>query len=114
MRHEPPHLRVVVNVVALVEKILAPGTAVRDEQCGRVCDARLRDQLHGILVQRHDRIAVLRSGIAVEHGGQIHLEVEPALERGHKPQLFGGHDDVLSRHPVAGDVLLDRLRAIVL
>jgi len=54
----------------------------------RIRDARLRDQLHGVLVQRHDRVRVLRSGVAVDDRGQIHLEVESASIVGISPSSF--------------------------
>ena len=110
VRREPAHLRVAVHVGRFVEVVLGPRSAVLHEQRRRVDDARLRDELHDVLVERHDRQRVLEAGIAVEDLREIELEVEAAFDRRHELLLFRRHDDPLPLLPVAGHVLLDRLR----
>ena len=114
MRNEAPDLRVVVDVKALVEIILRERPPVRHEQRGRVVDARLGDQLHHVLVERHDRIGVLVARIPVEGLGQVHLEVQAAFGRRHQIQLARRHDDPLALLAVAGHVFLDRMHAVEL
>src|ERR1051325_5578158 len=63
VREEALDLRHVVNVVVLVEIVLGPGSAVVHEQRRRIRDARLRDELDVIVVERCDRIAMLGAGI---------------------------------------------------
>ncbi len=103
-----------MDVVALVEEVFAPRAAVGHQQGRRVRDARLRDEPHGVLVQRHDRVTVLRSRVAIDDGGQVHLEVEPALDRRHQTELLRRHDDPLPLLAVAGHVHLDRVDAVEL
>src|SRR5260370_7229832 len=64
VRNEPPDLGVVVDVVALVAVILAPGPAIAHAPSQASGDPRLGDQLHIVGVQRHDRVAVLGAGVA--------------------------------------------------
>ncbi len=67
-----------------------------------------------VLAERRDRQAVLVPRVAVHRDGQVHLEVEPALGRGHQALLLGGHDDPLPLLPVAHHVLLDRVGVVEL
>src|SRR5205814_2128587 len=77
-------------------------------------DPRLRRELDGVVIERHDRERVLRAGIAVELHRLIHLEVEPALDRGHEAQLFRRHDHPLALLAVPRHVLLDRVGVVEL
>ena len=56
---------------------------------------------------------MLEPRIAVLHQRQIHREVRPAFGGGREAQLLRRHDDPLPHLAVAGQVLLDRLRVVV-
>ena len=111
---EAVELGVVVHLSGLVEEIFRKRAAVVDQQGGRIADARLRVELHHVLVERHDRQAVLVAGEAVDGVGEVKLQVEPALGGGHDLQLLGGLHHQLSLLAVAHDVGLQVLRAVVL
>src|SRR5205823_5621404 len=87
---------------------------VRHEQRRGVGDPGLRGELHRVGVERHDREAVLRPGVAVELDGLVHLEVQPAFDRGHQAELLRCHDHPLTLLPVPRHVLLDRVRVVEL
>ena len=79
------HLRsfAIAGVFSRLEvEVLGPRRAVGDEDRRRVERLRARDELDHVLVDRHDRQAVLLARVAVGHLRQVQLQVERALDGG--------------------------------
>src|SRR5687767_13403510 len=87
MRREAPDLLVAVDVPLVGPVALAAGAAIRDDQRWCVRDPRLCEELHRILVERHDRQRVLGTGHSVERERQVEREVATSLVR--NVQSFG-------------------------
>src|SRR5262245_13698372 len=68
--YEAFDLGILHDVETLVEIVLTPRAAVRDEQRRRVRDPRLGEYLDHVLAERCNRQAVLVTGIAVHRNGQ--------------------------------------------
>ena len=111
---EATQLRVIIHVVVRHPVIQTNRATVAHHQRWCVGNAALRLQLHDVLEQREDRHGVLEAGIPVLHEREVHREVGATLGRGGKPQLLRGHDHPLAHFAVAGEILLDRLRVVVI
>ena len=109
VRHEAPQLGVVVRILAAVEVVLGPRSAVGHQQRRRVGAPLRLEQLHVVVINRIDRDRVLQPRIAVDRLVQVLPDVERALGGRHEPQFARRHDDPLPRLPVPRHIHLDRL-----
>src|SRR5678816_327817 len=114
MRQEAVQLLVAVNVALLEPMVFGPRSTVRDENRRRVGDATLPKELDQVVLQWERRPRVLVTRVAVDRLGDVHLDVERPFSRRHELLLTSRLDNPLPLLAVAGDVLLDRLRVVVL
>ena len=107
-------LLVVVDVVVREPVVEPSRTAVPTMSVGVYVMPLVRFELHDIFEQREDRHRMLEAGVAVLHEREVHREVRPALGGGREAQLLRRHDHPLPHFAIAGQVLLDRLRVVVI